>query len=189
MAVEAKIARCVGSDRPFWGIGHDDSHRDLVRQAGVAALGAAYARQLQAVQPEGPFLLYGNCLGGYLAWETALQLLAAGREIGAILFFEVPLRSDYATVKPGPMPVHSDNVWRLAHYYRPPELPVNLTHLMTTGWQTARWWAAWQELALGSYETVIIPGETEAAFEQREERIARHVREWIGSAEIRLAIT
>lgn len=187
MAIEVKVARCVGDDRPFWTINHDDGHLELVRREGVAALGTPYARPLQAIQPAGPFLLYGNCLGGYLAWETAHQLLAAGREIAGLLFFESPPRSDYANVRSGPMPVHSDNVWRPAHYYRPPELPVHLTHLMTAGWQSAGWWAPWQELALGSYETVIIPGETETAFKQREERIARHVRDWIDTSAARAA--
>jgi hypothetical protein len=40
-------------------------------------------------------------------------------------------------------------------------------------------------VALGSYEPVIVPGETETAFVDREERIARHVRDWIETAEHR----
>jgi hypothetical protein len=185
IAVEAKVARSVGNDRPFWGIGHDHSHLELVRRDGAAALGAEYARQLQAIQPEGPFLLYGNCLGGYLAWETARQLLHAGRDIAGILFFEVPLRADFDDVREGPLPVHSANLWRLSHYYRPPALPIHLTHLMTAGWQTARWWEPWQHVALGSYDLVTIPVEADAAFENREERIAQHVRDWIEIADRR----
>jgi hypothetical protein len=185
MAIEARIAACVVGKQPFWGVGFHEDHLEILRHEGAAALGAVYAQRLQEIQPEGPFLFYGNCLGGYLAWETAHHLLAAGREIGGVLFYEVPLRSDFATVKPGPMPVHSDNLWRLSHYYAPPALPIHLTHLMTVGWHGAPWWAPWQELALGSYETVIIPGKTETAFEQREERIARHFREWIDASESR----
>lgn len=185
MAVEAKIARNVGSGRPFWGIGHDPGHLELVRRDGVAALGLEYARQLQAIQPEGPFLLYGNCLGGYLAWETARQLLDAGRDIVGLLFFEVPLRADFDDVREGPLPVHSANLWRLSHYYRPPALPIHLTHLMTAGWQAAGWWEPWQQVAQGSHDLVTIPVETDAAFEHREARIAGHIRDWIETTDRR----
>jgi hypothetical protein len=188
MAVEAGVARHVGRERPFWGLGRDDAHLDLVRTAGVAALGAENVRWVRAIQERGPYLLYGNCLGGYLAWETARQLLDAGEEIAGILFYEVPLRSDFANVLPGPMPVHSANVWRLAHYYRPPELPVDLTHLMTAGWHDSRWWEPWRHVARGRMETVVVPGETEAAFVDREARIATHVRDWIATAEAQLAV-
>jgi hypothetical protein len=183
MAVEAKLAGHVGRDHPFWGLGRDDSHLDLVRIEGVPALGAEYVKQIRAIQALGPYLLYGNCLGGYLAWESARQLLAAGEEISGILFYEVPLRSDYNNVLPGPLPVHSANLWRLAHYASLRPLPVHLTHVMTAGWHDARWWMPWQQLALHGVETVVIPGETEAAFERREERIARHVRDWVEQAE------
>lgn len=66
-------------------------------------------------------------------------------------------------------------------------LPFHLTHLMTAVWHATPWWAPWQELALGSYSPVGIPGETETAFERREERIARHVRDWIEAAEVRVS--
>lgn len=187
MPSEAQMVGHVGGEHPFWGIGRDAAHLELVRQHGVAALGAAYVQQVRAIQAKGPYLLYGNCLGGYLAWETASQLLDAGEEIGGILFYEAPLRSDFANVRPGPIPVHSANFWRFAHYYRPPSLPVHLTHLMTAAWHGTRWWAPWQQLALQGNTTVVIPGETEAAFDHREERIAQHVREWLTACEARIA--
>ncbi len=186
MAIEARVAGHVGRDHPFWGFSRDASHLDRVRLNGVAALGAEYVTHLRAIQDKGPYLLYGVCLGGYLAWETARQILDAGEKIAGILFYEVPLRSDFAKVLSGPPPVYSPNLWRLAHYYRVQPLPVALTHVMTAGWHASGWWKPWQEVALGSYETVIVPGETETAFEHREERIARHVRDWIEAAENRV---
>jgi hypothetical protein len=186
LAIEAKIAVHVGRDRPFWGFGGFSALREVLRSGGPEALGAEYVAQIRAIQPEGSYLLYGNCLGGYLAWETARQLLAAGEEIAGILFFEVPLRSDFARVRSGRPPVDHPNPWRLAHHYRVRPLPVDLTHVMTAGWHASKWWRPWQEVALGSFETVIIPGETETAFDRREERIARHVRDWIERSEARL---
>jgi hypothetical protein len=57
---------------------------------------------------------------------------------------------------------------------------------MTGPWHDRGWGAPWQQIARGAVETVVIPGETETAFVRREERIARHVRDWIEQAEARL---
>ena len=43
-----------------------------------------------------------------------------------------------------------------------------------------------EHVALGSIETVVIPGETQTVFANREERIARHVRDWIEQADARI---
>lgn len=186
LAIEARVAGYVGRDHPFWGFQRDASSIDRGRADWAAALGDKCAAQMRTLQGGGPYLLYGNCFGGFLAWEAARQLLDAGEAIAGILFFEVPLRSDHAHVLPGPPPAHSANVWRLSHYYRVQPLPIHLTHVMTAGWRGSGWWKPWRQVALGSYETVVVPGETETAFARREERIARHVREWIEAAENRL---
>lgn len=186
LTIEARVASHVGCGHPFWGFALEAAHRERVRDEGVAALGAEYAARMRAIQPHGPYLLYGNCLGGYLAWETARQLLEAGEAVAGILFYEAPIRSDFARVRPGPIPVDTANQWRLLHYYRVRPLPVHLTHVMTVEWHASGWWKPWQEVALGSYETVVVPGETVTAFDRREERIARHVRDWIESTERRM---
>lgn len=187
LAIEERVAGHVGRERPFWGFGCDEACLGRVWAGEGAALAADRARQMRRMQGEGPFLLYGLCFGAYAAWETARQLLETGETIAGMLIFEAPLRSDYATASPGPAPAHSTNVYRLSRYYRVQPLPVHLTHVMTARWRESGWWKPWQEVALESYETVVIPGETEKAFERREERIARHVRDWIEAAERRMA--
>ena len=187
LAIEARVAAHVGDERPFWGFGCDADCLDSVRAGASVELGADRVQLMRAIQGSGPYMLYGVCFGAYAAWEAARQLLEAGEEIAGILFYEAPLRSNYGDVLTPPAPAHSMNVWRLSHYYRVQPLPVDLTHVMTAGWHASGWWKPWQDVALGSYETVVVPGETETAFERREERIARHVREWIETAERRAA--
>lgn len=181
---DAEVVRHVGTDRPFWGLAHVAAHRDLVRQEGVAALGARYVAQIQALQPRGPYLLYGNCLGGYLAWETARQLLLQGACVDRLLFYEVPLRRDYLEIRPGPMPVESPVVWRLAHYYSPAALPVTLTHIMTPEWSGARWWRPWRNLALRGLEAVLLPSEGTPGPERRASVLAEAIRAWCAADEI-----
>jgi hypothetical protein len=190
LAIEARVAAHVGDDHPFWALARAETDFDRARAEGVAARAAAraaeYVAQMRTIQGKGPFLLYGNCFGGYLAWETARELLDAGEEVAGVLFYKVPIRTDFAAVLPGGPPVDSSSLWRFSQYYRPQALPIALTHLMTAGWHAQGRWAPWQQVALGGVETVIIPGETEIAFDNRDERIARHIRDWIEQAEARI---
>jgi hypothetical protein len=191
--LEAEVADLVGRDHPFWAFGREDSQLDLVREQGGAAVVAEYIAQIRAIQRKGPFLLYGNCIGGYAAWETAKQLLEMGEEIAGMLFYEVPIRPDFATVLPGHPPVHSTrNLMRLAHYYRLQALPIDLTYLMTESWHGRSWWAPWQEVVHGEFETIVLPDLTlgpEEFLARRQAMIAQHVREWIDKAEARLRRT
>ena len=191
--IEAEIADRVGREHPFWAFARDDSQLDLVRERGVAAVVAEYIAHMRAIQGKGPFLLTGHCIGGYAAWETARQLLDAGEEIAGILFFEVPIRPDFDTVLPGHPPVHETrNIMRLAHYYRPPALPIDLTYIMTETWQGLSLWAPWQDVVLGTFETAVLPDVTlggEVFLARRQSMIAHHVREWIDKSEARLRRT
>jgi len=189
LASEREIAQHASRTHPFWAFARDPAHLNRVRERGVAELAREYITHMRAIQGKGPFLLYGNCIGGYLAWETASQLLDAGEEIAGMFFYEVPLRADYNNVLPGHPPVHSANLWRMSHYYRPIALPVDLTHVVTETWHARGWWAPWQELVLGFARTVIIPNRSMNPHEflaRRQAIIARHVRSWVDEAEARI---
>jgi pimeloyl-ACP methyl ester carboxylesterase len=188
--IEAEIADRVGRDRPFWAFARNDSQLDLVREHGAGAVVAQYIAHMRAIQGKGPFLLTGHCIGGYAAWETARQLIDSGEEIAGILFFEVPIRPDFDRVLPGHPPVHeTKNIMRLAHYYRPQALPIDLTYVMTETWHGMSLWASWQDVVLGSFETAVLPDITlggEEFLARRQSMIAQYVRDWIDKSEARL---
>jgi thioesterase domain-containing protein len=48
-----------------------------------------YADEILSVDPAGPFLLGGNCQGGHIAFDVALELLGRGREVTLLLLLEV----------------------------------------------------------------------------------------------------
>ncbi len=80
---------------------------------------------------------------------------------------------------------------RLAHYYRPPALPIDLTYIMTETWHGLSLWAPWQEVVLGTFETVVLPDltlGTEEFLARRQSMIAQQVRDWIDKAEARLRV-
>jgi hypothetical protein len=93
-------------------------------------------------------------------------------------------------VLPGHPPVHETrNIMRLAHYYRPPALPIDLTYIMTETWHGMGVWAPWQDVVLRTFETAVLPDITlgsEEFLARRQSLIAQHVREWIDKSEARL---
>lgn len=186
MAVEARVVAHVDQDRPFWGFGRDDPGLDHARAGGIPAMAAAYIEQMRVIQESGPYLLYANCAGAPYAWDVARQLLGDGEAVAGILLYEAPLGPDAIDPEPAVTPALISSPMLSAREYRPRPLPVDLTLLMTKFWWQRSWSAAWERVALGRVETVVIPGETERAFVRRDERIARHVRDWIEQAEARI---
>jgi acyl carrier protein len=189
LAIDAQIAAHVGRDHPFYGFRRENEQLYQAHEDGVPTLAATYVEQIRAIQGKGPFLLFGNCAGGYLAWEVAKRLRVSGDDVAGILFYEVPLRPDFDRLMPGFTPAQTSRDWLLSLYYRPEPLPINLTHLMTDSWHARHSGAAWQKVSRGAYETVVIPVETIGArnfMAKRQEIIAGHVRDWIERAERRL---
>lgn len=53
--------------------------------ATVEEIAAHNIREIRRIQPEGPYHLAGNCMGGLPAFETARQLQAAGHQVDLVL--------------------------------------------------------------------------------------------------------
>jgi thioesterase domain-containing protein/acyl carrier protein len=82
------LARHLGQDQPVYGLqaqGLDGKQPVLGRVEEMAAL---YVREIQMVQPHGPYLLAGYCMGGTVALEMAQQLAAAGEKVVFLGLFE-----------------------------------------------------------------------------------------------------
>jgi hypothetical protein len=184
---DAQVAALVGRDRPFFGFRRDRPRLAPGRPDWMAATAASYMAQMRRIQGDGPFLIYAVCNGGPLAWETARQLLAAGEAVAGILFYEVALRRDLTEEEIANRNRRGAALRRMPHY-DPPPLPVDLTLLMTEGWQARGRSDAWREVTLGELTTVVMPGDTPGAhnlYFDREPAIAGHLRDWIARAEAR----
>ncbi len=83
-----KFARLLGPDQPAYGvkaIGVDGSARTPDRIEDIAA---RYAEQIVAERPDGPIVLGGYSIGALVAFELAVQLQAAGRQVGPLIVFD-----------------------------------------------------------------------------------------------------
>ena len=82
------LARHLGEDQPFYGLesaGRDGEQPPLTE---IEAMAARYIKEIQTVQPEGPYLLGGCSMGGVIAFEMAQQLQAEGREVALLAIFD-----------------------------------------------------------------------------------------------------
>jgi len=80
------LARHLGPDQPFYGL-QDGLHNS----SRIESQAARYLDEIRTVQPEGPYLLGGICLGGVIAFEMAQQLQTQGQAVALLALIEPPL--------------------------------------------------------------------------------------------------
>ncbi|MDY6950341.1 MAG: amino acid adenylation domain-containing protein [Thermodesulfobacteriota bacterium] len=81
----AALARCLGPEQPFYGLQAHGLKPGQAPHTRVEDMAAYYLEKgLQTVQPEGPYLLGGACLGGMVALEMAQQLHGQGQVVALL---------------------------------------------------------------------------------------------------------
>jgi thioesterase domain-containing protein len=92
-----KLARGLGQDQPFYGL-QWDGLRELKGTTTIAAMASRYLIDVRSVQPRGPYLLGGQCIGGLIAQEMARQLLAQGEQVSLVVMYDSPNMQSLAYV-------------------------------------------------------------------------------------------
>lgn len=91
LIIYAKLTYLLGQKRPVYGFkargwdGTEDPHPT------VYAIAADYIKEIQTIQPEGPYFLGGECIGGIVAWEIAQQLVSQGQKVKLLVLMDTPL--------------------------------------------------------------------------------------------------
>jgi thioesterase domain-containing protein len=83
-----EFSRAMGTDRPIYvlrSVGLDAEAEPLDR---VEAIAATFVKEIRRVQPDGPYRIAGVCIGGFVAYEIAQQLLAAGQETAPLVLVD-----------------------------------------------------------------------------------------------------
>jgi acyl carrier protein len=188
LARDAQVAALVGRHHPFYGFRRDRPHIDPRRGDWITAMAAAYVEQMRTIQGDGPFLIYAVCSGGVLAWESVKLLLAAGEEVAGVLFYEAPLRSNFAAPTSNGAQLGTSPLGHIQRYI-PERLPVDLTVLESHGWRAQGRSAGWRQVVGGRLAEVAMPGESSGMHEPYRGRVttvAEHIRAWIERSEARL---
>jgi amino acid adenylation domain-containing protein len=82
------FAHLLGSDQPFYGLqaqGLDGVRPPYTR---IEEMAAHYIKEVQAVQPDGPYYLGGYSFGGMVALEMAHQLRARSHSVGLVVLLD-----------------------------------------------------------------------------------------------------
>ena len=88
--VYAGLVRHMDPSLPLYGLRAREWSADELPDRPVGELAASFIAGIRNFQPEGPYLLAGECVGGLLAYEMARQLAAAGQEISLLLLLGTP---------------------------------------------------------------------------------------------------
>ncbi|QPN65884.1 UDP-N-acetylmuramate--L-alanine ligase [Synechococcus sp. CBW1006] len=83
------LAGALGDELPVFGMRSGHLIMEYLPET-IAALAEIYSEELIRWQPEGSFLLGGNCQGATIARGTAQALRARGREVRLLLLMEQP---------------------------------------------------------------------------------------------------
>lgn len=117
------LAINLGSDQPVYGIqarGLDGSKPMFDRLENIAA---DYIREIQALQPQGPYMLAGLSNGGNIALEIAQQLRAQGQQVALLALFDTYALNSVKLLPPVP------RFWSALHYLLRYALPQYLCSL------------------------------------------------------------
>jgi len=96
------LAAYLGPDQPVYGLQSAGLDGKFPLDAKFENVAQRYIQEIRQVQPTGPYMLGGYCLGGTLAMEMARQLMSAGETVGLVALIEAyNIRSI-----PWPLPWH-----------------------------------------------------------------------------------
>ena len=92
------LARFLGPDQPFLVVAPHGMDNDPIPHS-VEAMAAERLPLIMTAQPEGPYRLVGNCLGGIVAIEVARMLIACGKKVEMLVLVDSPTISTRRSVQ------------------------------------------------------------------------------------------
>jgi amino acid adenylation domain-containing protein len=81
-----QLAKLLNSDQPVFGV--RSTNHECCLDSRLEEIAARYVREIQRVQPTGPYHLCGNCFGGLVAFEVAQQLRQKGEEVALLALID-----------------------------------------------------------------------------------------------------
>jgi hypothetical protein len=92
------LANLLGPDQPLLVVVPHGADNGAIPDS-IEAMAAERLPLILNAQPEGPYRLCGNCLGGIVAFELARMLIAAGKEVEMVFMIDPPTVSASRSVQ------------------------------------------------------------------------------------------
>ncbi|NMG57043.1 amino acid adenylation domain-containing protein, partial [Geitlerinema sp. P-1104] len=87
------LAQHLGHTQPIYGLSLNPKDKNTKETNEVKELSRLYIRDLQTLQPQGPYYLLGVSFGGRVAFEMAQQLQAQGQEVALLGLIDTTART------------------------------------------------------------------------------------------------
>jgi len=87
------LARRLDRDRPFLAVRARGTDGDELPHASLLAMVGEYVASVREIQPRGPYILGGVCVGATLALEMAKRLRAADEEVSLVIVVDPRVRA------------------------------------------------------------------------------------------------
>ncbi|MBE9179857.1 amino acid adenylation domain-containing protein [Oculatella sp. LEGE 06141] len=82
------LAHYLGNDQPVYGLQLQDLEDELLPYLSVEEMAAGYLKEIQSLQPSGPYFLCGYSFGGLVAYEIARYLHAQGETVALLALLD-----------------------------------------------------------------------------------------------------
>jgi len=82
------LSRRLGEDQPFYGLQAQGLDGGCAPLTSIEEMASVYVREIQKVQPGGPYFISGYCMGGTVAYEVAQQLQRQGETVALLALFD-----------------------------------------------------------------------------------------------------
>jgi thioesterase domain-containing protein len=82
------LAQRLRSERPVYGVHPRSRGRFPMLQTRIGDIADFYTREIRRVQPQGPYLVGGLCIGGFIAFEIAQRLQAQGQQVAMVALLD-----------------------------------------------------------------------------------------------------
>ncbi len=94
----SNIISFLNVDMPVYGIRPRGIYRGERFKSDVQEMAEEYIREIKKIQPEGPYRIGGECLGGIIAYEIARQLKDAGDSVDVLVLMDTYYIAGYKRV-------------------------------------------------------------------------------------------
>ena len=83
-----ELAKQLGSEQPFYGLQSPPADEAAGTAMSIEEMARLYCQEVLRVQSEGPYLVGGWSMGGWIAFEIARQLKLSGRKVALLALFD-----------------------------------------------------------------------------------------------------
>jgi len=84
----ADLAHYLGDTQPFWALQSLEIQGECEPLTKIEDMAATYIKALQTIQPQGCYQLAGWSMGGAIAFEMAVQLVASGEKVSLLALID-----------------------------------------------------------------------------------------------------